>query len=138
MPKRVALGFLAFASPAIVAASLSGPRLAGALFALLATAFPIALMAVGAERRGTLGPLGWPLLGLLFYYEACVAAMYLARGRVLEAPWVLGLPLAAAIHFYGVFLLPLVLVALLYARTFERFGLTREDLDDLRRRFRGD
>lgn len=137
MPKRIALGFLALASPVIVAASLVRIPFGDVLFALLATAFPFALIAVAADRRGALGPLAGPLLGLLVYYEACVAAMYLARGWD-EAPWALGLPLAAAIHFYGVFLLPLVLIALLYARTFDRFGLTREDLDDLRRRFRGD
>lgn len=138
MAKRIALGFLALASPAIVAASLVEHPFGDVLFALLSTAFPFALIVVGAERRGALGQLGRPLLGLLIYYEACVAAMYLARGRVLEAPWALGLPLAAAIHFYGVFLLPLVVVALFYARTFERFGITGEDLDDLRRRFRED
>ncbi len=135
MPKRIALAFLALASPALVAASLTDHPFGAVLFLLLATAFPVALIVVGAQRRGSLGPLGWPLLGLLFFYEACVVAMYLLRGQVLEAPWALGLPLAAAIHFYGVFLLPLVLVALLYARTFERFGLSREDLDELRRRF---
>ncbi len=63
--------------------------------------------------------------------------MLLLRGRVLEAPWAAGLPLAAAIQLYGMWLAPLALVALAYALTFESFALRGEDLERLRRRFGG-
>jgi len=47
----------------------------------------------------------------------------------------LGLPLATAVQLYGLFLAPLFLVAFAYALTFDRFGLRRDELASLRRRF---
>ena len=136
MSKRIALAFLALASPAILVTSLWSVPYGDVLFALVAVAFPIALIALGAaERRGSLGPLAWPLVGLALFYEVCVVAMLAYRGQVLDGPWVLGLPLAMAIQFYGVFLAPLLFVSIFYAATFERFGLRQDDLDELRRRF---
>lgn len=135
MPKRIALAFLALGAPLILATSLWDVEHGEVVFSFVAVAFPIALIALGAERRGTLGPLGRPLVALAVYYEACVGGMLLLRGHVGEGPWLLGLPLATAIQVYGVFVLPLLFVSFLYARTFERFGLRREDLDALRRRF---
>ncbi len=138
MAKRAALAFLATASPVILLAFLFGTAAGDIAFALLAVAFPIALIVLGAAgRRGALGPLGWPLAGLLLFFVVLVAAMLLLRGRVADGPWVFGLPLATAIQVYGLFLAPLFYVSLLYALTFERFGLRREDLDELRRRFGG-
>ena len=92
-------------------------------------------IALGAQQRGRLGPLFGPLVALLLVLQACVVAMLWLRGQILEAPWLGGLPLAAAVQVYGLFLTPLGLVSLAYAWTFERFGLRQEDLDDLRRRF---
>lgn len=139
MARKAALIFLTVASPIIVLAFLFGTAAGDVVFSLLAVAFPIALIALGAAgRRGGLGPLAGPLAGLLLFLEALVIAMLALRGQVLDGPWLLGLPLATAIQFYGLFLAPLFYVALLYALTFERFGLRQEDLDDLRRRFRGD
>ncbi len=108
------------------------------LFVLLAAAFPVALIALGAQRGGSLGPLLWPLATLLLILEAGFIAMLALRGSVAAAPWLGGLPLATAVQFYGLFLLPLALVSFAYAWTFERFGLRREDLDELRRRFGGE
>ncbi len=105
------------------------------LFTLLAVAYPVALIALGVQRRGSLGPLLWPLAGLFLILEAGFVAMLWLRGSVLTAPWLGGLPLATAIQFYGLFLMPMLLVSLAYAWTFERYGLRQEDLDDLRRRF---
>ena len=112
-----------------------GTRAGDLLFAALAMAVPVALIALGAQRRGRLGPLLWPLVALLMILEGCVFAMLWLRGSVLTAPWIGGLPLAAAVQFYGLFLAPMALVSLAYAWTFDRFGLRQEDLDDLRRRF---
>lgn len=136
MAKRLSLLYLAVSSPLILLSLLVSAPWADVLFAVLVVAFPVALIVLGAEHRGGLGPLRVPLFVLLVYLELCVAAMLLLRGHVLEAPWVGGLPLATAIQFYGVFLAPMAFVALFYALTFERFGLRREDLEELRRRFR--
>ena len=62
--------------------------------------------------------------------------MLLFRGQVLDGPWFGGLPAATAIQLYGLWLTPLLLVALVYALTFDRFELTQEDLDRLESRKR--
>lgn len=138
MARRAALFFLACSSPALLLAFATGTPAGDVAFALLGTAFPVALIALGAQRRGSLGPLLWPLVALLLILEAAFVVMLALRGGVLTSPWVGGLPLATAVQFYGLFLLPLVLVSLAYAWTFERFGLRQEDLDELRRRFGSD
>ncbi len=135
MAQRAALAFLAIASPIILLTFLAGTALGDVVFALLAAAFPVALAVLGAGR-GRPGRLLVPLAVLALILEACVVAMLVLRGRVPDAPWLGGLPLAAAVQVYGLFLLPLALVSLAYAFTFERFGLRREDLEALRRRFR--
>ncbi len=119
-------------------AFVAGTPASEAVFALLAMAFPVALIALGAQRHGSLGPLRWPLAALLLILEAGIVTLLALRGSILTAPWLGGLPLAAAVQFYGLFLLPLALVSLAYASTFERFSLRQEDLDELRRRFGGD
>lgn len=129
MARALSLLFLAVASPLILvlfAVPLPG---AGPLFALLVMGYPVALVALAVSRNGRLGPLGIPLLILLIFLEACTVGMLLARGRVLDGPWIGGLPLGAAIQLYGLFLAPLLLVALVYALTFDRFEMREEDLD---------
>lgn len=135
MARRIALGFLAASSPLVLLTFLVRIPAGEVIFAVLATAFPVALIALGAHRTGRLGPLLWPLAVLLLILEAGLVAMLVFRGQVLELPWVGGLPLATAVQFYGLFLLPLALVSLSYAWTFDHFGLRQEDLDELRRRF---
>ncbi len=135
MARRAALAFLACSSPAMLLAFAAGTPAGDVVFALLGAAFPVALIALGAQRHGSLGPLLWPLAVLLLILEAAIVTMLALRGGVLTSPWFGGLPLAAAVQFYGLFLLPLVLVSLAYAWTFERCGLRQEDLDELRRRF---
>ncbi len=138
MARRAALAFLAGSSPVLLLTFVVGTPAGEAVFALLAMAFPVALIALGAQRHGSLGPLRWPLAVLLLILEAGIVTMLALRGSILTAPWLGGLPLAAAVQFYGLFLLPLGLVAFAYAWTFERFSLRQEDLDELRRRFEAD
>jgi undecaprenyl pyrophosphate phosphatase UppP len=56
-----------------------------------------------------------------------------APGVRAGAPLVLGLPLASAIIVYGVGLLPLMVLPLVYALTFDRTILSAEDLQRVRR-----
>ncbi len=137
MAQRIALAFLAVSSPLILLTFIVGTAAGEVLFAVSAVAFPVALIVLGAHRRGSLGPLLWPLVALVVVLEGCVVAMLAFRGQILDAPWLGGLPLATAVQVYGLFLLPLLLVALAYAWTFESFGLRQADLDELRRRFEG-
>ncbi len=136
MPRHPVLLFLALASPILLLVSAIDLPAGEVIFALVAVAFPIALIALGASHKDGLGPLRWPLVGLTIFFEICFVAMLLLRGQVLEAPWLGGLPLATAIQFYGVFLAPMLFVSWFYAATFEHYGLRSEDLDELRRRFR--
>ena len=85
----------------------------------------------GCRRNGRIGPLGIPLLALLVFLEACTIGMLVLRGHVTDGPWFGGLPLAAAIQLYGLFLTPLLLVALAYALTFDKFEMTEDDLERL-------
>lgn len=131
--RRLALAFLALASPAVLGACWWAGPWGEIVFALLVVAFPVALIVLGAAQRGRLGPLRLPLVALGLILEGSLIALLLLRGRIEALPWVGGLPLVAAIQVYCMALLPLGLVALAYALTFESFTLRPEDLDRLRR-----
>ncbi len=131
--KRAAIVFLSIASALILLSFLPGLRFGPVLFAVLAVAFPVALIALGAARQGRLGPLTVPLTLLLVILETSLVGMMILRGHVIDGPWVAGLPLAAAIQLFGMWLLPLGLVALVYAITFDSFTLREEDLGRLER-----
>lgn len=135
MIRRLALAYLALSSPLMLVAFFVGGPAMEVLFAVLAAAFPVALIVLGLGSSP--GPLGWVLGVLVLMLEAAVVAMLAWRGQVDGGPWVLGLPLSTAIQVYGVFLAPLPLVSFAYALTFDRFGLRRDQLDGLRQRFGG-
>jgi hypothetical protein len=134
------------------------------LFALLAVALPVVLIALAVHRpAGPVAPedaaapgaarvhgrvrgrvrsrglgggraLGLSLVLLLMILEGAVIGVLRLSG--VERPAVAGLPPAAVVQLVGLWLLPLPLVALAYALTFDRSGITREDLEALRRRVR--
>lgn len=130
MAKRLALAVLVLAAPATLFAfcveSNAGPWIA----ALAGTVFPVALMALGASHGGRLGVLRVPLLLLgLVLAAGLLAVMALPDG----GPDVLGLPAATALMIFGIVPVPLAIVGLAYAWTFESWGLREEDLERIRR-----
>lgn len=131
MARKLSLAFLAVASPVMLLLFLGPWSWADEIFALLVMGYPVALIVVAVGRRGTLGPLGVPLLFLLIFLEACAIGMLALRGQVVDGPWFGGLPGAAAIQLYGLFLTPLLLVTLAYALTFDKFEMTDDDLERL-------
>lgn len=133
MARRLALAFLAAAAALILLFSALGGEPAAVGFVLVAAACPFALMVLGALRRGRLGSAVLPIGLALALVELSLAGMLVWRGRVLDGPWLGGLPLAAALQVYGVFLLPQVVVALGFALSFGRFGVAERDLERLRR-----
>ena len=133
MSKKAALAVIGLFSPVAFLTLFFSQTGAQIIFALLATAFPVALIVLGASQKGRLGPLGIPLLALLLVQEGSVIAMIVYRDNVLNGPWVGGLPLAAAIQIYVLWLLPLLLVALAYGLTFDSFSLKEDDLAELER-----
>ena len=135
MSHRLALLVLALAAPLILVTSIWRVPGGELLFAGLAMLFPVALMALGASRRGSAGPVRVVLGLLLGVLLAVVAGLFVFRGRVESGPWWGGLPAAAALQLYGLFVLPFLISSLGYARTFERWSLPQDALDQLRHRF---
>ena len=148
MVRRLALGFLAAASPAVLLASFAGGPAAAWAFALLTAAFPVALMTLGAAspirstaaspirssagRRGRLGRAVWALAGLLVLAEGAAAGVLLLGGGRAADLSLAGFPAATLILLAGVWLLPLPLATLAYAWTFDETGITSEHLARLR------
>ena len=128
MIKKIALAYLAVFSPVIIITFLFSQPAAEVIFAILAIAFPVALIVAGASKEGSLGPLSIPLLLLFVLFEGCVITMLLLKGKVLSGPWLFGLPLSASIQLYALWLAPLFLVSLAYGLTFNRFCLKEDDL----------
>jgi hypothetical protein len=104
---------------------------------LLALGIPIslgAIMILGAARgRKGIGPLKLPILFV-------VAVLVIGFSAVLVLPetegplsklW-LGLPVRAAIVIYGIGLLPIVVLPIAYALTFETQTLSAEDVERVR------
>ncbi|RLE26967.1 MAG: hypothetical protein DRJ65_04250 [Acidobacteria bacterium] len=127
MARRSALLFLGLASPAMLICSWSSGFIAELCFILLVMAFPAALITLAVARHG-LGPLKVPLAGLIIILEVGGVTMLVLRGQVLEGPWFGAFPVAASIQIYGLWLGPLLLVALAYGLTFDRWELPEEDL----------
>ena len=132
MAQRLALALLAAAAALILVFTLRGGEPGAIGFVVLAAAFPFALMVLGATRRGRLGPAAAPIALALVIIELSLLGMLAFRGRVVDGPWLGGLPLAAALQIYCVFLLPLAVIALGFALTFRRFEVADKDLERLR------
>jgi len=103
---------------------------------VMAVALPvcmIATMVLGAVRgsRG-LGALMWPiLLVFLLVGGGFLLALQLPPDTV-DGPYWLGLPRRAAVVLYGVGILPLFVLPLAYAFTFDALTLSDEDLARVR------
>ncbi len=131
----LALGILTLISPlCLVLCFWQGPW-TDAAFAAVACSFPVALMLLGASRRGRFAVAGWAILGLGVLLLGVMAGLFRWRGQGVDGPWWGGLPPAAAIQLYGIFVLPLILTCTAYAWTFDRHFLDPEALRSLRRDF---
>jgi len=101
---------------------------------LLALAIPVALgaiMILGAARGRTgLGPLKIPLVFvvLVLIIGFCAPLLLPATEGPLSKLW-LGLPARAAIVIYGVGLLPIIVLRVAYALTFETQTPSAEDVE---------
>lgn len=93
----------------------------------------VSAMALGAARDGRLGVLG-PLFLFVFLVLAGGFGAALATGSPSggDAVLFLGLPSGAALILYGVGLVPLTVVPLAYALTFDRMTLDSEDWERIR------
>jgi hypothetical protein len=118
------------------AAVFTGARDAWAPWALAigANGVIMSLMAIGAVRRDTLPrSLVWTFLGLFVLCAGCfVAALALPAAEGTNGPLLLGLPLRTAIVLYGIGVVPIFVLPLAYALTFESSTLSEGDLERVR------
>lgn len=125
----IGLGYLSAFMPG------GSPRYAAYAFAIATAAVMTAISVLGAARRARrLGSLAW-VFAFAFLVLAggfCAALSRLGAGTEL---W-LGLPRGAAIILYVVGLLPMAVLPLAYALTFESTTMTDGELDELRRKLR--
>ena len=104
---------------------------------LLALGIPIALgaiMILGAARgRMGIGPLKYPFAFVVAVLAIgfCAALALPATESALSRLW-LGLPARAAIVIYGIGLLPIIVLPVAYALTFEAQTLSAEDVERVR------
>jgi len=140
MTRRLALGALLLAIAAIAigyagAFNKSGTPTWAPWF--LALGVPVALgaiMILGAARgnRG-IGALTFPFAFVVLVLAAGFAAALALPGAdgPLSRLW-LGLPARAAIVIYGIGLLPIIILPVAYAMTFEEMTLSSQDLERVR------
>ena len=104
---------------------------------LLAVGIPVALgaiMILGAARgRMGVGPLKYPFAFVVAVLAIgfCAALALPATESPLSKLW-LGLPARAAIVIYGIGLLPIIVLPVAYALTFETQTLSAEDVERVR------
>jgi hypothetical protein len=138
--RRAALGALVVAVLAIAvgysAALLPGETPAWAPW-LLALGIPVAtgaIMVLGATRgRMGIGPLKYPFAFVVAVLAIgfCAALALPATEGPLSKLW-LGLPARAAIVIYGIGLLPIIVLPVAYALTFETQTLSAADVERVR------
>jgi hypothetical protein len=134
MAKRTALAALLLATLLIGAAY--PPGWAAWAMALGTATIMVASMALGAARRGGIGRLALPFAGTWLILAGGFAAAMLLPAEGPDSPLFLGLPPRAAIVLLGVGLLPLFLLPLAYALTFDEMTLSEADLERVRREAR--
>jgi hypothetical protein len=104
---------------------------------LLALGIPIslgAIMILGAARgQQGVGPLKLPILFVVavLAFGFCAALALPATESPLSKLW-MGLPARAAVVIYGIGLLPIVVLPIVYALTFETQTLSAEDVERVR------
>ncbi len=140
---RAAVGVLAVATGVVAVAYGSAfgeggaPRWAGWLLALAVPAALASTMVLGAARRGRvsgrlLAAFGGVAVLLAVAFGLALGLPAGAGGGALGEPLLLGLPRRAAVVVYGVGLLPVFVLPVVYALTFDAQTLRAEDLERVR------
>ena len=140
MTKRTSLAALLLATLLIAAAYASAflpggtPPWGPWLMAVGVPLVLVSVMVLGAVRSGSgMGRLAWPfafvggILGAGF-----LLALGLPADEAAGVALYLGLPLRASIILYGIGLLPIVILPVAYALTFDAMTLNAEDVERVR------
>ena len=136
--RRFPLAIISISALAIAAAYGSTLREGGApawapwAFVLGMACLLVAVMVLGASRPGRgVGRLAIPF-GLVWFILAGGFAAVLILPAHPDTPLWLGLPRGAAIVLYGIGLLPVLILPLAYALTFDSITLSEADLERVR------
>lgn len=138
MTKRLAIGATVFATCCIAVAYGSafvagGTRWGAWLMVLGLATMVVSLMVLGAARRsGGVRRIAIPLAFTFVVIVIGFGAALVLPGESAGARLLLGLPLRAAVVLYGIGLLPMVVLPLTYALTFDEMTLSEEDLARVR------
>lgn len=136
----MALGTL-LASALLIAAAYVGALVADAVpawapWALMigTSTIMLAMMVLGASRRGAgIGRLVVPFAAMFAVMVVGFGAALVMPSDVAGSPLWLGLPRRAAVVLYGVGVLPLFVLPIAYALTFESMTLSEADLERIRK-----
>lgn len=121
---------LALAAPATLVASCVASPVSPWIAGLGGATIPVALIALGASRDGRLGALRLPLILLwLVLAGGLVALLAMPDGGPDLGP----LPAGTLILLFVLVPVPLAIVGVVYAGTFDRWFLREEDLERIRR-----
>lgn len=139
MTKRAALVAL-FLSMVMIAAAYASAFLpegdrpwAPWLMAIGTAATLVSMMTVGAARNGRIGRLALPFAFVFLVVAGGFSwVLALPPADPLDPELWLGLPPRAAIILYGIGLLPLLVMPLGYALTFDQMTLSEADLERVR------
>lgn len=138
MTKRIAVVATVFATSCIALAYASafvpgGARWGAWSMVIGLATMVVSLMTLGVARRGRgVGPLAVPLAFTFIVIVAGFGAALLLPVEVPGGRLLLGLPLRSAVVLYGVGLLPVLVLPLAYALTFDAMTLSEEDLARVR------
>ena len=110
------------------------PRFMTYAFAIATAAVMTAIIVLGAARKGKrLGVLGW-VFSFTFVVLAVGFSVALNQTTVTTDKLYLGLPAGAAVILYIVGLLPMAVLPIAYALTFEKTTFDEQELEELRRK----
>jgi hypothetical protein len=139
MAKRLSLYALLLGTLAIAAAYASAflpgdpPGWSAWAMGMGTAVVMVASMALGAARDGRIGRLRLPFALVFLILAGGFAAALALPAETVESPLFLGLPTRAAVVLLGIGLLPLLVLPLAYALTFDEMTLSEEDLARVRR-----
>ena len=137
--RRFALGLLFFSMTLLAMGYATAllpegpPRFVPWMFALATASSMIAILILGAARKGVrLGILTWVFALCFLSITGGFAVALLAPPVRPDARLWLGLPAGAADILFLVGLVPMLLLPLAYALTFDRLTLAGDDLEQIR------
>jgi len=123
--RRTALAALTAAGPVVLGVVVVAQGWAGIVAALVVAVAPVLLVVVGLGDRSRF--VAWPLALLAAVQAGAMVAVVAGIGS--GGPVVFGLPLGLLVFLGGLWLVPMILVALIYGLAFDRAGVPPEDLE---------